>query len=48
MSKKGEAFFFKFLKSKRHNIYFLQYTNVVEKEEGMVKGLWGYNAYFNS
>lgn len=39
---------FKVLKSKRYNIYFLQDTHFVEKEESMIKGLWGYKAYFNS
>lgn len=39
---------FKVLKSKNYNIYFLQDTHFVEKEESLIKGLWGYKAYFNS
>lgn len=39
---------FKVLKSKRYNIYLLQDTHFVEKEESIIRGLWGYKAYFNS
>lgn len=39
---------FKVLKSKNYNIYFLQDTHFVKKEESMIKGLWGYTDYFNS
>lgn len=35
---------FKFLKSKSYYIYFLQDTHFVEKEESLIKGLWGYKA----
>lgn len=37
---------FKVLKSKSYNIYFLQDTHFVQKEESLIKGPGGYKAYF--
>ena len=46
MNKRRDVF--KILKEKKLNVYFLQDTHFVTKDESMIKALWGYKAFFSS
>ena len=37
-----------YLKGKKYNVYFLQDTHFMEKDENMIRTQWGYKAFFSS